>query len=337
MVAYPGARPPFIYPPRPERSARSALGAIPECRACAGVCYGLWLACLEIRATLRDGTQMASAGKRGDARTLFAEELRAHRASRGWSQRDTAREAHCSESTIARIESGTLAPSASIARALDTAFRTPGWNADPPVGTFTRLHGAIGDGAFPGTFGAFAAHEREATSLFVWTNSLLPGLTQTEDYAREVLSQHPNVPAEEVASRVASRMDRARILTRAEPPAPMVYLLVDENALVRDIGGAGVMGPQLDHLIEVAALPNVALQVVPPDGAHPGLLGSCDIAESSSDPMVVNLEHFADGTVTDSSLIVVEVVTRWRYLATVAYPVGASFDMITRVRKERWK
>lgn len=84
---------------------------------------------------------------------------------------------------------------------------------------------------------------------------------------------HPNTSAEVVEERVTARLARQMILDRDDPPPPMLWVLLDENVLTREVGGVKVMHDQLAHLAEVARRPNVTAQVILGVGAHPGLLG----------------------------------------------------------------
>lgn len=89
------------------------------------------------------------------------------------------------------------------------------------------------------------------------------GLLQTEGYARAVLATSPGVTADQLSQRLAARMERQRrVLFREEPPQAL--FLVDELSLYRCVGSPAVMAGQTEHLVTVAALPNVTMQLVPP-------------------------------------------------------------------------
>ena len=109
--------------------------------------------------------------------------------------------------------------------------------------------------------------ELEATARVMWMFQLrVPGLLQTEDYARAVLSglsgaQTTAGNGEEVEEQVALRMGRQELLYRE--PAPSVRVILDEGALRRPVPDANVWTDQLSHLLEAAELPSVALQVLP--------------------------------------------------------------------------
>jgi transcriptional regulator with XRE-family HTH domain len=104
--------------------------------------------------------------------------------------------------------------------------------------------------------------EEAASLIRTYEVQFVPGLLQTEAYARAVTKLgYPSVPAREIDRRVELRMARQKLLTRTEPPK--LWAVVDEAALRRPLGGRAAMRAQLEHLLEVSALPNVTLQVAP--------------------------------------------------------------------------
>lgn len=105
------------------------------------------------------------------------------------------------------------------------------------------------------------ALEAEAVSIETFEIQVVPGLFQTEAYARAVFDPAwPPMTTEQVEQRLSGRLDRQRILTRDRPP--LLWTILDESVLRRAVGGREVMAEQLDHLIELAARPNIKLQVL---------------------------------------------------------------------------
>jgi transcriptional regulator with XRE-family HTH domain len=262
--------------------------------------------------------------------SLFVDEMRSQREQRGWTQPELAQRAKYSKALIAAVENYDRAPTVGLAAELDEAFGLPE--------TFQRLHKRMGSVAFPIAFGEFAEIEQAASELFIWEHALLPGLLQSEDYARHVLSRHPNVTDDQIAERLAARMARQTVLTREDPPAPVVWVLIDGQALRRPIGSPEVMHAALHHVLKLAERPNVTVQVVPlPDGGgHPGLLGTFYLAEHDASPTTLFIEDIADGRITEDPATVREVRLRWRYLGTLASSADASADLIKR-EVEQWK
>jgi transcriptional regulator with XRE-family HTH domain len=123
-------------------------------------------------------------------------------------------------------------------------------------------------------YSAFLGAESDADESMTFELAVIPGLLQTEDYARGLLNQGPDeIDAAEIEERVQLRMERQRVLSGED--AIRLWAVLDEAALRRQVGGPGVMRAQLEHLVELAGRPNVTLQVLPFDrGAYPALAGS---------------------------------------------------------------
>jgi DNA-binding XRE family transcriptional regulator len=285
---------------------------------------------------------MATGRKDRDALAWFADELRAHRTAHGWTQADLAAKISYSESLIAQVETCRKSATPELAKALDRVFATPGCTEDAPgipatPGTFGRLVIRLRNLPFPAAFRSFAPHEAEATALYIFEHSMIPGLLQTEAYARAILATHPDVTEEVVSQRLAGRLSRQHILDRDEPPPPVVCALIDQSALNREIGGPAAMRDQLVHLAAMSRRPNITIQIIPNTGAHPGLLGAFTIADLAGSPGIVNLEDIADGRVTEDATTVSMVALRFHALRGDALSKGASRDLIEGVIQERWK
>lgn len=285
---------------------------------------------------------MAAGRKDRDALAWFADELRAHRNAHGWTQADVAAKTMYSESLIAQVETCRKAATPELAKALDRVFQTPGFTEDAPgvpgtPGTFGRLVIRLRNLPFPAAFRSFEPHEREATALYIFEHSFLPGLLQTEAYARAVLEMHPDVTEDVVNERLAGRLSRQAILERDDPPPPVVCALIDQSAVNREIGGPAVMRDQLLYLVAMSRRPNITVQIIPNTGAHPGLLGAFTVADLGGSPGIVNLEDIADGRVAEDATTVSMVALRFHSLRGDALSKGASRDLIEGVIQERWK
>ncbi len=107
---------------------------------------------------------------------------------------------------------------------------------------------------------------------------VVPGLLQTEDYARVMLGELSADPPDRINSRVELRMKRQELLDRDN--APELFFILDEAVIRRLVGDRSIMRGQLRRLLDVAAKPRVTIEVVPfSAGAHPGLNGSFVIQE----------------------------------------------------------
>jgi DNA-binding XRE family transcriptional regulator len=284
---------------------------------------------------------MAAGRKDRDALAWFADELRAHRSAHGWTQADVAAKTSYSESLIAQVETCRKAPTPELARVLDRVFATPGFAEDAPgvpgtPGTFGRLVIRLRNLPFPASFRSFAPHEAEASGLYTFEHSFIPGLLQTQAYAQAVLEAYPDATEDVVSERLAGRLSRQEILDRDDPPPPMMYALIDQSALNREIGGPVVMREQLMHLVAMSRRPNITVQIIPNAGAHPGLLGAFTVADLEGTPGIVNLEDIADGRVAEDAATVSMVALRFHSLRGDALSKGASRDLIEGVIQERW-
>jgi transcriptional regulator with XRE-family HTH domain len=135
--------------------------------------------------------------------------------------------------------------------------------------------------------------ETAASSIRTYLPLLVPGLLQTEDYARAVLRAILfDLPTEEIELRLELRMARQSLLTGDDPPA--LWVVLDEAVLRRQIGGREVMHAQVERLVDAAALANVTLQVLPYSaGQHAGLDGEFTVISFAdrNDTDVVYIEH----------------------------------------------
>lgn len=145
----------------------------------------------------------------------------------------------------------------------------------------------------PGASEALAAlveFEQTAKQITDWSPSGIPGLLQTGDYARAIMTDAGGVPAQERDQRVRVRLSRRDVLTRYE--AVPLSAIIGQEALRQVIGGPEVMAGQLRHLLQFGELPSVTLQVLPTgQGWHPGLPGAFELLEFASGRPIVHLEH----------------------------------------------
>jgi hypothetical protein len=156
----------------------------------------------------------------------------------------------CDNSTVSRIESGLLAPDLHFAEVADRAFtERHGW--------FTRFFRDSSDwtesSPFAREFQDFTDDEREASALYSFEHAVIPGLLQTEDYARSILSTHLGVTEAQVAEHLAARLGRQSVLTRDGPP--LLWSVIDEMTLHREIGSPKIMHEALLHIADTARSP----------------------------------------------------------------------------------
>ncbi len=145
----------------------------------------------------------------------------------------------------------------------------------------------------PDWFGAYLGLEQAASIIRGYEAQFIPGLLQTQDYARAVLTLgHGDAPAAEAERRVGLRMKRQQFLRRLD--APRLWVIIDEAALRRPVGSTATMRAQLRHLTEVAELPCVTIEILPSrTGGHAAATGPITILRFPEDeiPDMIYLEH----------------------------------------------
>jgi transcriptional regulator with XRE-family HTH domain len=182
----------------------------------------------------------------------------------------------------------------------------------------------------PRWFASYIGLETAASVIRSYELQFVPGLLQTEEYARAVISiSNAHASAEEIAHRVSLRMRRQELLTR--PGAPEMWAVLDEAALRRSPGGPEVMRAQLEHLLRVTELPNVTLQIVLFDtGPHAAAGGPFSILRFPEPdlPDVVYLEQLNSAVYLDQPDDVTSYQTIMDQLCVQAETSTASRAMI---------
>lgn len=190
-------------------------------------------------------------------------ELRKLREAKGLTGEATADIVDCSPSRISRIESGEIRPRAGDVMELLVAY---GVRIDEEPGTSLLDHARAlrEDGWWQrvgGKYATYIAYEIEAVELKNFEPMLVPGLLQTESYAREVNVMGRESDPDTIDQRVAARMTRQEVLRRQPNPLRM-HAILSEASLRTEVGGPDVLREQLDHLVAQSRLPNVTIQVL---------------------------------------------------------------------------
>ncbi|WP_424183568.1 helix-turn-helix domain-containing protein [Actinokineospora sp. G85] len=174
--------------------------------------------------------------------------------------------------------------------------------------------------------------EREATSIVDFEPLLVPGLAQTGDYVRAVMTA-TGVPAADIDSRVSARMARQAILNRSEPPT--CRMLLDEYVLRRVIGTPKIMARQLRHLLEMIEKPTTTLQVLPMAlRGHPGLDGPFLLLDFEQQQPVVYLDHKVSGLFLEEPDQVALFRDVTDKLSAVALSQTKSADLVATIAQE---
>ncbi|GHC87011.1 transcriptional regulator [Nocardiopsis terrae] len=181
-------------------------------------------------------------------------------------------------------------------------------------GWWSKYKDVFGDRALPD-------FEAEASVIRTFTTQTIPGLLQTPGYAEAIFQGGRYVSPEEIRRRLEFRMERREILTRFRPV--QLRAVIDEAALRRQIGDTKTMCEQLGHLLYMAQLPNIDIQVLPfSAGAHAALAAPFTILEFW-DPLDTPIVYV--GTVTDA-LFIEEADNVTQYSATFGDVQGSSLS-----------
>ncbi|GGP79911.1 helix-turn-helix domain-containing protein [Streptosporangium pseudovulgare] len=257
---------------------------------------------------------------------LFGFELRRHRKARGWSQIKLSKAVPYSVGTISMIETAKRSPSEEFARYCDEALEAEG--------ALMRLWPMVSHAAAPPWFRPWLDVEATAEAIRTWEPLIIPGLLQTEEYARAMLSGEPGVSPEQVEEHVTARMERQSILRRPKPP--MFWVVLDEGVLHRPIGSPAVMAAQLEHLLRAGQSPRITIQVLQLRAySTTGLLGGFAIAQTHGTPDTAYVEAASDAQVTDWAETVKTLAFRYEGIRSEALPQRESLELIKETI-QRW-
>lgn len=211
--------------------------------------------------------------KNASAMKLVGALVARFRTEAGLTQRQLGDLANAQPETIASIEQGRRALLPPLAQELDRILETK----DALVTALAHMPEVD---LIPAWAEQYMDLERTALSLSFFANQVLPGLLQTEAYARAVFdSRVPAFSPEEIDTHVANRLERQEILRRTRPPT--TSFILSEAILRAPLGGAAVHRETLRHLRACADLPGIAIQIMPLDRAtHAALDGPFILLET---------------------------------------------------------
>ncbi|MBT2544468.1 helix-turn-helix transcriptional regulator [Streptomyces sp. ISL-44] len=254
----------------------------------------------------------------------YGYELRRLREGAGLKQSQLGDIIYCTGSLIGMVENGRRVPTRDFSERVDAALGTDGH--------FSRLVGLVLRSVLPTWFQAYAEMEARATYISTFQCQLVYGLLQTEAYARAVLGvENPDT----LDAAVAARMDRQRILARDNPP--VLWVVLDEAALHREIGGREVMRNQLAHLLSLQGKQWLDIQVLPfAAGQHTGMMGSFTVLRFDDDPDIHYSESYDSGHMTANPQVIKERSVGYARLQAEALSPRASAELIARVMEERY-
>jgi transcriptional regulator with XRE-family HTH domain len=274
-------------------------------------------------------------------RRRLALELRRLREAARLTCEEVAEHLECSTSKISRIETGRVSVSPRDVRDMLDLYGVSAQQGASLVqlARDSRQKGwwhAYSDTIQP-RFATYIGLESAASEIRIYEVTLIPALLQTEDYARTVIAAGiVGGDHDGLERNVELLMARQPPLTSDDPPR--LWAVLDEAALRRTVGGAGLMRLQLDHLLDLSRLPNVAIQVIPfGAGAHPAMGRPFVILAfpERADPDVVYLEDLTSALYVED----VDEVDRYNmffnHLRATALSFEDSSALIMSVIKEQ--
>jgi len=258
----------------------------------------------------KEATQVPEVHSPAVRRLELGAVLRALRNATGLTVEQVADRLLCSPSKVSRMETGQGAAARDI-RDLCDLYGV----ADPAERD--RLMSLAKEGKRPArwqrydlAYARYAELEEEAVAISAFQSSVVHGLLHTADYARaNHESSSPRLDPHQIDLQIEAKLARQRILTQADPAQanptqvdpPGFAVVLDEAALHRMVGGRRVMAAQLDKILDMSALPNVTVQVLPFElGAHPALESNFTILQlPRPTPGVVFVEGMIGSTYLD--------------------------------------
>ncbi|RGD61438.1 XRE family transcriptional regulator [Kitasatospora xanthocidica] len=254
------------------------------------------------------------------------DQLKRWRATAGVTREQLSRAASYDVESVRSMEAGRRKPTLKLLQAADDLCDAKG-----------MLLGAaafLAPEKFPSYSQGYTDAEADAIAIHTYEALLIPGLLQTEEYARELISHAcPPLDDETVEARVAGRMQRQEKL--ANSPTVLFGFVIYEAALRAKVGSAGLMKRQLAHIIDMSSLRNVAIQVLPADrAAYPALGGPIILLETANNEQLAYVEGHRTGVLhTDADKVNV-LRQRHGMIRTQALSIEESVEFIRKVSEE---
>lgn len=265
-------------------------------------------------------------------RRRIASELRRLRTDAGLTVDQARQHIGVARSTMGRIERAEVAVSVGNVQALLALYGVAPDDAARLVelAKLARKRGwwqRYGD-VLPDWFSVYVGLESEASHISEYEPQLVPGILQTEDYARALVeAEHHSDTEQEKARRVELRMQRQQ---REEPPA--MWLVLDEAALCRPVGGRDVMRAQLKRVLEASHQPGNTVQVLPFEVGEHASMGTPMTILSFADPRdtpVVYIENHTGGLYLDEAPEVERYADLFEHLQAAAASIRRSREILT--------
>lgn len=243
------------------------------------------------------------------ARKRFGARLRKLRQGRRWRQEELAAKLGYSTDFYRHVEAGRRTPPSNLGTRIDEIFEIPGEIMADLCAEAQHDQTPINE---------LRENEQSAKHIRIWEQRMIPGLLQTEDYARTVL---------DIDADVADRMQRQKILTREDPVR--LHAVLDESVLWRKVGTPEQFRGQLHHLL------NFDVQIIPMSyGFHSGTHGPQIIMDFDGRPTLVWREAQGIGTIADTAEAAEQARDIWEEVLGLALSPEISAEMIMAIADE---
>lgn len=249
----------------------------------------------------------------------FGAELRKYRLAANLTQAQLADRIGYSKSRIGNVERGDENPTYELIELCEKALGLEG-------ALLTHWPAISGKG-MPNWFQQWPPIERKADQLITTAPLIVPGLVQTEEYARAIFEGEPHSTPQQVEEAVQARMERQAIFDRPTPP--QFLAVVDEGILYRPVGDRSVTLRQLEHLITLAETEWFTVQLLPYEGLCTAVLvGSALLAQENGVPTAAYVESALLGRVVDKPHEIKRIVDRLERVRSAALPEYLSVQRI---------
>ncbi|MFI1254665.1 Scr1 family TA system antitoxin-like transcriptional regulator [Streptomyces netropsis] len=259
---------------------------------------------------------------------LYGKKVRKLRLRAGWTQRELGEKVHVTHSRIAKIELGTESLPRQLSNALDEVLGADGDLCDlwehmgyvPPYPAFSRR---------------FVEYEAKAKKMYKFSQ-LIPGLAQTEEYVRGIFESGAiSGEVKSLEEKVSARLARQALLDGPAPP--WLWIVLDEGALHRIVGGHGVMRRQLERLLTLAERPRINVQVLLYRDTVPAVMGgSLTLLTLPNRREVLYTEGIRSGGINEEPEDVAKYSALYDRIQANALSPDATAELIRKVMEEQY-
>jgi len=256
--------------------------------------------------------------------STYGDWLKQQRETAGLTQQELADAAVMTRSHISHIEAGRRVPSKEDARRLDGVLNT---------GNVLSSFLPQDDGTIADYFESARQLEQQATMIREFALTFVPGILQTERYARAVLgTTFPPRSDEERDRHVVTRLQRSKILT--DPVTPVVWALLDEMVLRRPVGGPEIMAEQVMHIVNLVESKRVRAHILPLGlGVHPLMQSMLSLWWFEDQPPAAYSEGLSIGKVHDAPTVVQRLQGVYDLALSDALPLNESLALMRAIAK----